>query len=183
MDPDKQNLEINARENEIRHKRIGALVGCYSLLGGAFSDFQAGTALNHALVAETIERYLTDRRGFVARNNIQGRIQRHKIAGLMTAAVAKTRPIYLVEAEGKAARVSVDNEFFAVMHGLAICSEGYDADAISAFRSARNFYSWLEDFIYLVKRHPDSADGFTLIYQTVCMSYFGNALETAKEKL
>lgn len=168
--------EIEARQSQIRKKRIATLVGCYNLLAQNWAAFREGTRLCDPLVAEVVESYLSDRAKFVSRTAITGRIQRHKIAGLMTASIAKTKPIYLVDPDAPAARTSRDNEFFAVMHGIAICSEGHPEDAIVRMRMTPRYSDWIEDLVYLVKRHPDSADGFTLIYETLCLSYFPGVL-------
>ena len=166
------NIEIEARQQEMRRKRIATIVGCYDLLGRQFSDIKKCTSLQESLVAETVEKYLADRERFVARNNIRGRIQRHKVAGLMTAAIAKTKPIYLLEGTDKELRTSKINEIFAVLHGIAVCAEGCSQDQVNELRNSKYFYTWFEDFYYLVNRHPDSADGFILTYETLCLTFF-----------
>ena len=172
--------QIEDRQQQIRKKRIATLVGCYELLRQQYPETIEYTRLAPNLVSETVEKYLADRERFVARNSIKGRIQRHKIAGLMTAAIAKTRPIFLLEDGSEPYSLSYENEFFAVVHGLSLCSEGYSEAAITKMRNSKYFLIWFQDFINLVQRHPDSADGFIQIYETLCLSFFPNVFDEKK---
>lgn len=97
---------MQKRTEEIRHKRTAQLLGTWSMMQQRFKDLNGTAFLHSHLVAETVERYLRDREELIARHNIRGRIQRHKIAGLMASAIVKTRPIQLYDNTGKAARVS-----------------------------------------------------------------------------
>src|SRR5437588_872653 len=102
--------KIRARTEEIRFKRIAQLEGRWKFMCQRYKECRENAALNDALVAEVVEAYLKDRQALVNRANIAGRIQRHKIAGLMTAAIVKTRPVQLHVSDTRGARISRDNE-------------------------------------------------------------------------
>jgi hypothetical protein len=138
------------------------------------------TRLQNGLVAEVVENYLRDREALVIRNNIKGRIQRHKIAGLMAAAIVKLRPVQLLDDTGKAARVSKDNETLAVLHGLGICAEGNEERVLELLRLPM-FGTWYEDFIYQLRRRPDCAEWASLVFETLSLMYFPENLQRISE--
>src|SRR6266566_6772501 len=106
MIPQPTAEQIEARRNEIRHKRIATMLGAYELMRQRYREVYEGTSINKTVVAITVEEYLQDREKLVSRHNIAGRIPRHKIAGLMAAAIVKHRPIQLLDTDGQAARLS-----------------------------------------------------------------------------
>lgn len=123
----------NCDESQIRFKRIKTLQGIYKLITDGW-DPNYPTILHDVLVASTVEQYLRERRLLKIRDKIPDKIQRHKVAGLMTSAIVSNRPIQ-VPAPGSPEGVSnsFDNEYFAVIHGLAICAEDYDDGKLDQF--------------------------------------------------
>lgn len=84
--------DIERRKSEIREKRIATLLGAYEIMRQKYAAIRENTVLSRSLVAATVEDYLQDRSALVGRLSISGRIQRHKIAGLMTASIVKNKP-------------------------------------------------------------------------------------------
>jgi hypothetical protein len=168
--------EIQKRTEEIRHKRTAQLVGTWTMMQRQFKDLDGTAFLHLHLVAETIERYLRDREALIARHNIRGRIQRHKIAGLMAAAIVKTRPIQLYDDTGKAARVSKDNEYLAVAHGIAVCAEG-QLDESRKLIALPMFGIWCSDLIYQLRNRHDCAPWCSLVFETLSLTHFPKNLE------
>ncbi|HEY3762920.1 MAG TPA: hypothetical protein VGN23_14335 [Verrucomicrobiae bacterium] len=171
--------EMDKRDAQIRLKRMSTVLGAYDLMRQKYREVKKNTFLNKGLLAATVEDYLQDRRAIITRHNITGRIQRHKIAGLMAAAIVKNRPIQLIDAESEG--ISRDNEFFAVLHGLAICSEGNTKGMEQVF-AAPHSDTWLSDFVYLLHRHPSNTESFILIFETLSLSCFSDNLNRLSEK-
>lgn len=174
--------ETEQRQNEIRMKRIATLVGAYDFMCHRYLEIRECTHLHKALVASTVEDYLRDREALRNRHNITGRIQRHKIAGMMAAAIMKNRPIQLLE-DSPAASISMDNEFLAILHGLAICAEGKKEEEIKAILAVPTFRGWFGDFVYLLHRQPSYTEGFIGIFHTLCATHFPEALLHTVEKV
>jgi hypothetical protein len=171
--------QIKVREDQIRRKRMETLVGAWELMKGRFLEVEKNAYALDSLFAEVVENYLQDRQALVTRSNITGRIQRHKIAGLMAASIVKIRPIQLREGDTKAARVSRDNEAFAILHGLGVCAEGQH-EALKRLRETRNFGKWFSDFVYYLVRRRDSAECCATIFGTISLTYFPGNLDSAQ---
>lgn len=172
--------EVQKRFEEIRRKRTETLVGAWELMQRKYKELKETAYLHPHLVAQVVENYLEDRLALVNRDNIRGRIQRHKIAGLMAACILKSRPIQLRDDTGRSARVSKDNEVFAVLHGLAICSEG-QTDKMQEFFQLRMSGAWIGDFIYHLRRHPDCGLWCAMVFETESVTYFPSNLDTSGE--
>src|SRR4051812_23001380 len=96
----------------IREKRLATLRGIWSTLVDGNPLYQDRLKLDEAALSEVVQFYLKDLAVIKLRYNIRGRIKRHKIAGLMTAAILRFRPIRLVgEAYENDAELYA-NEFF-----------------------------------------------------------------------
>jgi hypothetical protein len=172
--------EILAREEQIRITRLTMLLGSWQLVSNKYTDLPEGARLNKVLAAAVVERYLADRQAVMARHVITGRIQRHKIAGLMAASIVKVRPIQLLDDMGTAARVSKDNEILAVWHGLAICAEGDKTEGAQRLVDQPKFGHWLSDFVYLLSRRQDCAEQCSFIFETLSLTYFPDNFDRRK---
>jgi len=170
--------DLKARLDALRHKRVKTLCGAYQMMAAKYKAVAEGTWLHEGLVAATVENYLRDYAALVGRYNIPGRIAKHKVAGLMAASILKYRPVQLVEDEGAAARISKDNEELAFLHGLAICAEGHGEQSIKSLLTLANFHIWHEDLVYLFRRRPDSAECFSMVFETLSLTYFPKNLAT-----
>lgn len=169
------------RQDEIRKKRIATLIGAYEFMRQRYLEIRENTHLPKSLVASTVEDYLRDREALVNRHNITGRIQRHKIAGMMAAAIMKNRPIQIIQ-DSEIVTVSMDNECLAALHGLAICAEGKTGEEIRAILAMPTFRCWFDDFIYLLHRQPSYTEGFIAIFHTLSANHFPeNVLHIAEK--
>ena len=168
--------EVQARLDEIRFKRTHTLVATWDLMQERYRDLKGTAFLHNHLVAEVVENYLLDRESLVHRHTIRGRIQRHKIAGLMAAAIVKTRPVQLYDDMGKGARLSRDNETLAVLHCIAICGEGYKEKALELVKLPQ-FATWYSDFIYQLRRRHDCGAWCSLVFETLSFTYFPTNLD------
>jgi hypothetical protein len=132
-----------------------------------------------SMVSATIEDYITMRRIIVGRDNIAGRIQWPKVAGLMASAIVKNRPVQLVpeDTDSKAYRLSRDNEVFAVIHGLAICAEGSGEAKIEGVVKAPLFGKWFQGLVYLLHDHPSQWEGFVQCFEALCIQHFPDVLD------
>ena len=77
----------------LRIKRTQVLVGTWKALVAHNKLDPERLKLSAPLTNEVIEYYLADNSAIKARYKISGRIQLHKVAGLMTAAILRFRPI------------------------------------------------------------------------------------------
>jgi hypothetical protein len=118
----------------------------------------------------------------IKRDKIRGNPQWHKIAGLMASSIVLNKPIQLVpdNADSKWCRLSRDNEFLAVLHGLAICAEGKSKRKIESVVKLPHFRKWFDDFVYLLHKEPSNRDGFILTFETLSLTYFSGNLDNTK---
>ncbi len=168
--------QIEARRAEIRTKRIATVLGAYELMRERFLEVYQATSINKAQVAVLVEEYIQEREKLVHRHNITGRIQRHKVAGIMASAIVKYRPIQLLDSDSETARLSKDNETLAVLHGLAVCAEG-NVEKMKVILGLPFCGTWFEDFVYLLRSAPLNSDSFILIFETLSLSYFPENLK------
>jgi hypothetical protein len=169
------------RENQVRQKRIATLAGIYELMRRRYVEVREYTRLHHGQVAAAVEDYIADRRALVGRQNITGRIQRHKVAGMMAAAIVKNSPIQLLDYDAPQARLSRDNETFAVLHGISICADGAPSERFDTLLRLPHVGEWFSDFVYLLHRHPSNTESFILIFETLCLAYFPESLDSAAD--
>ncbi len=162
-----------ARQQEIREKRLATLVGAYNFLAERFSLIRNGSHLHDGLVAQTVEHYIQDRKALCGRLNITGRIQRHKIAGLMAGAILKNKPIIPNTTRLDA---GLDNEMLAAYHGIAVCAENELAGLATLIQS-EHYKKWEGDLFHLFRRRPDDTDSFMMVFETLSLTYFPKNLQ------
>ena len=169
--------QIEERTQQIRQRRIATIVGAYEMMKLGYPDIRNNTSLHHGVVAATVEHYLQERENFVSRHSINNRIQRHKVAGLMASAIVTNKPIQITNFEESSnGRISRDNEYFAVLHGLAICAEDHP-ERLAEMRKCPFIGEWIIDLVYLLRSSPSNSASFILIFQTLSLSYFPENLQ------
>jgi len=138
--------------------------------------------LNATTVEKVVEDYIATRGAYVARYKIKDRIQRHKIAGLMAASILKFKPVEMNDRDHSPVYESTQgNEILAFWHSLAICAEGAELKSIEELCSRPNFEVWKGDLLCLFEQHPGSAEAFSLIFETMSLSFFQSNLDRTKE--
>jgi hypothetical protein len=178
MSPNPNDENIDEVEEKIRQKRLLTLLGAYELMKAGFHEVDSSTVLNDQHVALTIEEYLRERRSLIACDKIPRRIQRHKIAGLMAAAICHNRPLQVVNsANPQGMSNSWDNEYMAIYHGLAICAEECPKEKILLLMQAPHFNSWFDDFVALLRWNTPRPASLIHIFQTLCLAYFPENLD------
>jgi len=161
--------EINWEE--LRHKRLETLFGCWDVIKGANKDLASNVLLSKRLAAEAVEHYLEEYRALIGRYRIEDKIQRHRIAGLMTASILAKKPLLLIDPDADGARVSRHNEYFALWLGLAICAEGADPGLVASVRRNPMWSPWFSDFLYSLLR-PPSGEALSVTFGALSLLYF-----------
>lgn len=164
---------------KIREKRLTVLLGAFDIMKSRYREIKENTVFCPSVAATVVEDYLQMRDVIIARDKIPDKIQWHKVAGLMAAAIVKNRPIQLVpeNTDSKSYRHSRDNEVLAALHGLAICAEGRSEEQIDLILKLPNFHKWFGDFIHILHENPSNSDGFVLTFETLSLSHFPDNLD------
>ncbi len=164
-------------EPEIREKRITLLLQVWELLLEKKQVNKNEFFISVQLVNEVVEHYLADLKIIKCRYRIEHKIQLHKIAGLITALIARYRPIVPVNRYTNQVPYIYANELFAITHGLAICGE-YSLDICENLANKPWFDQWLNDFMYLLHCRNYTPESLIFIYQTLTHFVFANNFNT-----
>ncbi len=162
----------------IREKRTQTLIGVWDSLVASNKFDPARLKLSVPLVNEVIEHYLSDYIILKKRYKIEdSRIQLHKVAGLMSAAILRYRPIIpLIDEYASDYEISA-NEILAVIQGIAICGEYTAKDSHLEILDESWFERWFRDFLYLLHCRNYTAESLIMIYETICCLKFPKNLE------
>jgi hypothetical protein len=130
--------------------------------------------LRKDLVSSVVDHYINDYQILRLRYGITERIQLHRVAGLLTAAIMRYRPITLVNGipKGNEARI---NEHFAIFTGLNICAERYawqGKDIGVIFRTQPLLGEWITRTKFLLDTRNYTSEALILAYETLCMFMF-----------
>lgn len=148
---------------ELRERRMDSLIGVWEQLCSGVLNKER-LYLNPDLINEVVEHYIADYRVMKWRYNIQGRIQLHKIAGLIACAILRYRPILpkdgvtLTEDELRA------NELYAVYHGIAVCAE-YHRENLKITKEPF-FLQWLDNFTFLLHYRNYTPEAIIFVFET-----------------
>jgi hypothetical protein len=167
----------SGEKDSIRKKRTQTLVGVWEILVQNKEIDQEYLELSYALVNEAVEHYLADLDIIKLRYNIKGRIQLHKVAGLMTGAIMRFRPVVPIKKEFPTPISMYANEILAIYHGLAICGEHVRRNERISVSEEPWFASWLKDFLYLLHHRNYTPESISFIYQTLCYSQFPSSFD------
>lgn len=150
-------------------KRLATLRGIWRTLVANNLFYENRLVLSEAALGEIVEFYLSDLRIIKRRYNIRGRIKRHKIAGLMTSAILRFRPIHVVGGHYENDAELYANEFFAIIHALAICGERNDQTLRIEILSEDWFGAWLDSFMYLLHHRNYTSESLIMIFETLSL--------------
>lgn len=175
------SAKIIISENDIREKRYVLIKSLWKLMvnQGYFNEERMKLAI--PLVDEVIEHYIADWNIIKVRYKIPAEIQLHKIAGLMAASILRYRPIIPLSDDMEGKYEIYANEFFAVLHGLAICGE-YSLEKCQMLATADWFDTWLDDFLHLLHRRNYTSEALAFIFETLCIFAFQENFERSSKK-
>lgn len=170
-----------AKEKEIREKRYFLIKSLWNLMvnQGYFNEERMKLAI--PLVDEVIEHYISDWHVIKFRYKIPEEIQLHKVAGLMAASILRYRPIIPLSEDLDGKYEIYANEFFAILHGLAICGE-YSLEKCQMLSTADWFDTWLDDFLHLLHRRNYTAESLAFIFETLCIYAFQENFQKSSKK-
>jgi hypothetical protein len=168
-------------ETDIREKRYFLIKSLWNLMisQGYFKDDRL--KLSIPLVDEVIEHYIADWAIIKIRYKIPNEIQLHKIAGLMAASILRYRPIIPLTDDLDGKHEIYANEFFAILHGLAICGE-FSLEKCQMLATEDWFETWLDDFLHLLHRRNYTAEALAFIFETLCIFAFQENFEKSSKK-
>ena len=159
--PEQDELE------EVRARRIETLRQIWHNLADGTNLYDGRLVLSEAVLAEVVQYYLSDLAIIKKRYNIHGRIKRHKIAGLMTAAILRFRPIQLIGESYENDAELYANEFFALIHALSVCGEKNEQMKLTIVEE-NWFPAWLDSFMYLLHHRNYTSESLIMIFETIC---------------
>ena len=170
-----------AYQQHIRAKRTQTLLGVWNTLVANGQLSATKFKLSAPLVNEVIEQYVADLGILKKRYRIEQRIQLHKIAGLMTAAILRFRPVIPLVEEYTSEYDMCANELLAIFHGVAICGEYTTKDGCLDVIAEDWFNRWLRDFLYLLHYRNHTPESLMFIYETLCCVRFRANLEKSED--
>ena len=165
---------MNRREKEVRKRRTQTLVKLWKRISSSPKGIDPKRfQLNHALVTEVVEHYISDWKILKKRYHITNRIQLHKVAGLMAAAILRYRPITPKVQEFQSKQEAFANETFAIVHGLALCGEHTYAQIEDMPIFDEPWFSqWFHAFEFLLHHRNYSTEGIIFTFETLSRTYF-----------
>jgi hypothetical protein len=169
----KECIHFNGDFEALRRKRTGVLLQIWDHLIDEKIIDPSRFKLAYPLLNEVIEHYLSDVKVLKCRYGIDDKIQLHKIAGLMTALILRYRPIIPIIDEYHDKREIYINEFYAIIHGLAICGE-YSLKECEKISEQPWFNGWVSDFTYLLHHRNHTPESLIFIFETFSIFNFPN---------
>lgn len=170
--------EVDIEEEGLEKKRLELLLRVWELLTSKRFIDEEKFSISKPLLNEVVLHYLDDVRILKCRYKIQkGKIQLHKIAGLMTSLILRYRPIVPHVEEFESESESYINELFAIIHGLAICGE-YSLEVCEQVAGEEWFSRWLNDFLYILHIRHHTPEMLVFIFQTLSIFIFQKNFET-----
>lgn len=133
--------------------------------------------ISKPLLNEVVLHYIDDVRILKCRYKIQGKIQLHKVAGLMASLILRYKPIVPLVEEFETQNESYVNELFAIIHGLAICGE-YSLAACEKIAENHWFSRWLSEFMYMLHIRHHTPEMLVFIFQTLSVFVFPTNFDT-----
>ena len=161
---------------EIRLRRTQTLLGVWKLLTENGWLKAEHLKLSPYLLNESVEHYLTDMSILKTRYVIPDRIQPPKIAGLMTAAILRFRPVIPLVDECLSKYQMMANEILAVFNGVAICGEQAILEGDTSFIEEPWFDGWFNSFLYILHYRNYTPESLNFVYETLCYVKFPQSI-------
>jgi hypothetical protein len=136
--------------------------------------------LNPSLTVKVVEHYYSDLTHLKQRYDIRGLAEAPKVAGLMSSAVLKYRPVVPKDCLQWDVEDAEINEVLAVYHGVSICASynelGKGNAPMAALMAKPYFRKWYSRIIYLVKERNYTSEALIAIFETLCLAAFPDGL-------
>jgi len=130
--------------------------------------------LNPAIASKAALHYAEDLKFLKKRYAIPDKAQPPRVAGLMTSAILKYRPLVPTSGHELDIHGNEINELFAIWQGLCICAncttdgKTFSNKAVANFMSHPNFRTWLGRFIFLLKERNYTSESLIMAFETLC---------------
>jgi hypothetical protein len=178
-------------ENKIVNRRLETLLGIWDKVSRSPYFVESGDTifhLNEKLLGEVVAQYIYDLKALKLCYGINDKVQFPKIAGLMTNAIVKHKPLVpRIGNNDLKPNSLIANEVFALFYGLCvlfdtkILPEGNFE--VKVGDSIRNFIQtplgirWRNDIHYLLHSRNYTSDSLIAIFETLCISLAPELLE------
>jgi len=162
-------------DDEIRSKRTATLNGVWQSIQQEQKFGLVHTRLDDIRLAKTVEEYLLKMKAIKARDKIQGKIQRHKVAGLMTSAIIHNQPLRAFrpdDFEGLDTWDPWGNQVLAIYHGVSLCADAAPEKSVLVFSENPQLSKWVQEFIALLRCGSPCDDSLIHIFGTLCFGFF-----------
>jgi hypothetical protein len=176
-------LELSNDESKIVDKRYKTLLGIWDKLSRSPYFVDNGDTiyhLNESLLGAVVVHYICDLKTLKMRYGIDGKIQFPKIAGLMTNAIAKYKPLVPRIGNNNLQKTLGANEIFAVFYGLCVLFDveilpGGDiktkvGEAVKKFMETPLGLKWRKNMHYLLNCRNYTAESLIAVFETLCIT-------------
>jgi hypothetical protein len=181
--------DLSADEIKIIDKRLETLLGIWDKVSRvpcfAESD-DTVLHLNEKLLGEVLACYIYDLRALKQCYEISDKVQFPKIAGLMTNAIVKYKPLVPRNGDDNLKAISLKaNEIFATFYGLCVL---FDTEIlpdgeirVKVVNSIKNFIKtnpqWQKNVHYLLHSRNYTAESLITMFETLCITLAPELLE------
>jgi hypothetical protein len=187
--------DLSYEENKIVNKRLDTVLGIWDKVSRSPYFIESGDIifhLNAKLLGEVVSHYIHDLRALKLRYKISGKVQFPKIAGLMTNAFVKYKPLVPRIGNNDLKPNSLKaNEVFAVFYGLCVL---FDMEIlpngelktktgknVRDFMCASSGLKWRDDLIYLLNSRNYTAESLIAVFDTLCIALCPDLLKYESE--
>jgi hypothetical protein len=177
------SLDLSNDENGIVDKRYKTLLGIWDKVSRSpyfVDNSNAIYHLNESLLGVVVAHYICDLKALKMRYGIDGKIQFPKIAGLMTNAIAKYKPLVPRAGNNNLQKTLEANEIFAVFYGLCVLFDVEilpDGDIkVKVGETVKEFIEtplglkWRKNMHYLLNSRNYTAEGLIAVFETLCIT-------------
>ncbi|GBU23781.1 hypothetical protein R83H12_00399 [Fibrobacteria bacterium R8-3-H12] len=157
--------------DKLEEKRTKSVFGAFLLLAEKGYIDGSRFTLNRSLLELTVKHYIRSLQSLKTRYGIEDNAQPQKAAGLVTAAIARFKPVLPKNGSDENLFSSDENEVLAAFHGLCLCAEQSDGkidlQAVMSMWAKPEFKEWLANFLYLLKFGDYTAESLILSFDAL----------------
>lgn len=175
--------DLSDDEKKIAKKRLETCLGIWEKISRSPYFVDNGETvyhLNESILGMAISHYIDDYRALKASYRIKGKIQVPKIAGLMTNAIAKYKPLVPRKGNNNLEKSLMANEVFAVFYGLCVLFDTEilpDGDikvnignSIKEFLKTDLGLKWRNNMHHLLNTRTYTAESLISVFETLCIN-------------